>query len=340
MGIISVFGKEYLGGHSLEEGIHNCETLYLKGIAHYKRPICSTLDILGEEAKSENAIRSNLDAYLQAIEQLGVLTNNYIEWSKEYGIRVPFTVSVKPSSLCLFDRKYGEVEFDSKAPLLPNLRRLAEASFTHNIPITIDMEDHEWTYPTLKLIYTFLSEGLPIDSVLQSCLDQTIDDINLFLKHDFPIDKSKITIRACRGIYQEPKTFATRSPSEAKKRLFHLVDKLFTEGYYIGIATHDPKLQQKIKKEIIEKRNISKDRYEYQGLKGVYSFEDVILPKALTNGENVRLYLPVELNPGDGKAYMRRRILMNPEIDKNFLCDRMKRHLRQKGPENEFKLYN
>jgi len=102
-------------------------------------------------------------------------------------------------------------------------------------------------------------------------------------------------------------------------------------GYFVGIATHDINLQKRIKEEIIEKKGISKERYEYQGLKGIYSFEDIILPGALRNHENVRLYLPVELKHGDGNAYMRRRVIINLDIRWNYIVDRAGRMIQTIG---------
>ena len=191
------------------------------------------------------------------------------------------------------------------------------------------MEDHYWTHLTLPLARHFWNESLPLDIVLQSCLHQTLDDVDTFLSQNLPFDKATTTVRSCRGIYREPPEVATTDPQEAKERLYALVEKLFNGGYFVGIATHDAELQRRIREEIINKQGIPKNRYEYQGLKGVYSFEDVILPEALANRENVRLYLPVELKPGDGGPYMRRRVMMNREIALNYINDRMGRMWRQ-----------
>src|SRR3989344_1613401 len=329
MGLISFLGKEYLGGNSLEAGVKNAELLFRKGIILHGRPICSTLSGLGEETKSEKNVEMNLQAYRQAIVELGNLSEAHKNSILEYNIRTPFSVSVKLSSITLSRRKDGEVEIEQPALLESNVRNLVLTGVKHKIPITVDMEDHYWTYTTLKLARSIWNKKLPVDIVLQSCLDQTLDDVNLFLDQNLPINKSQTTVRACRGIYLEPAEIATRSASVAKERLYGLVEKLFEAGYFVGIATHDILLSQRIRENIIQKKGIPKERYEYQGLKGIYSFEDVIIPEVLKRGEDVRLYLPVELNPGDGDAYMHRRVVMNHEIVFNYLKDRTSRVVRK-----------
>jgi len=328
MGIVSVLGEDFLGGHSLDKGVETIERLYKRGIELFDRPICSTFDVLGEEANSLNSVDRNLEAYSLAIKKLTVLRDKYAEVSSKYGIINPFSVSVKPSSISLFERIGGDLIFDKNAPLQKGIETLTNIDHDRKVPIAIDMEDHYWTYPTLKLIHKFLNHGKPIDPVLQACLDQTLSDVDAFLNHKFPVDKSKITVRACRGIYQEPVNIATIDKNESKDRLYALVEKLFEVGYFVGIATQDIKLKRKIKKDIIDRLDIPKNRYEYQGLLGIYSFADVILPEVLRNGEDARLYVPVELKPGDGDAYMRRRIKMNSEIAVNFFKDRAARRYR------------
>lgn len=258
---------------------------------------------------------------------MGSLAQDTGALAKTYSVRNPFSVSFKPSAVSLSVRENDEVRIDQT--LDTNVQRVIEAGMEHQIPLTIDMEDHAWTYPTLQLASRMWASGLPLDIVLQSYLHSTPDDVSSFLGGGLPTDRSSTTVRACRGIYREPAEIATQSPTEAKKRLYALVEQLFDLGYFVGIATHDIKLQKRIKEGIIEKKEIPKERYEFQGLKGVYSFEDVILPGALRNHENVRIYLPVELKQGDGNAYMRRRIVMNTEIVRNYVVDRAGRMMRR-----------
>lgn len=331
MGLISLLGKEYLGGSSLEEGVETAGLIFNRGISHYGWPICSTLDILGEEVRYQENVEKNVASYLKLIKYLGKLTREVSLSIEGCELHTPFTVSVKPSALCLVSRKEGKVEEKGNPSLDRNVKKLIAAGTQEGIRLTIDMEDHYWTSATLKLARRMWSQGLALDMVLQSCLDRTLEDVDNFLIADLPrgFDKSSTTIRACRGIYREPAEIATQNGKIAKERLYALVEKLFDAGYFVGIATHDIQLSRKIREEIIEPRGISKNRYEHQGLKGIYSFEDVIMPDALRRKEKVRLYLPLEVQQGDGQAYMRRRIAMNPEIMLNYVKDRMGRMMRK-----------
>ncbi|MBI2666510.1 proline dehydrogenase family protein [Candidatus Woesearchaeota archaeon] len=333
MGLISLLGEEYLGGHSLEEGVENAGIIFHRGIIRYGWPICSTLDILGEEVKDQESVEKNVESYSTLIQSLGQLTREVSSSVKHYELMAPFTVSVKPSALCLTSRKNCEVEEIGNLSLDGNVTKLISAGRRESIRVTMDMEDHGWTYSTLKLARRMWVQGLALDIVLQSCLDTTLEDVEAFLTKNLPtgFDKSSTTIRACRGIYREPSEIAVTNSEKAKERLYTLVEKLFDAGYFVGIATHDIQLSRRIREEIIEPRGISKNRYEHQGLKGIYSFEDIIMPEALRQQENVRLYLPLEVQPGDGQAYMRRRIVMNPEIMLNYVKDRAGRMRRGMG---------
>ncbi|MBI2665612.1 proline dehydrogenase family protein, partial [Candidatus Woesearchaeota archaeon] len=233
MGIVSFLGKEYLAGHSLEEGIEFAEHLFHQGISLHGHPISSTIDILGEEAKSPENVEANLQAYQKVIKVVASSTKRLEPIFRKYQLHVPFSVSFKLSAISLSERTDDEIIFDSRVSLERNVRRLIATGVERGIPLTVDMEDHLWTYPTLKLVRRFWAEGLPLDMVLQSCLDQTLGDVKYFLNSDLPLDRSRTTIRACRGIYREPSAIATNNPREAKKRLYSLVNELLGIGYLV-----------------------------------------------------------------------------------------------------------
>jgi len=327
MGLLELLGKPYLAGHSLDEGIEAIEQLFLQGLQEHSQPICSTLDILGEEAGTRTDTEKNILLYQNALEALGRLHATHHSTANEHGIRSPFTASLKLSAISVSERYKGQLSIDLDL-LRDHLEMVLDTADAQSIPLTIDMEDHLWTEITLELAADFWSRGRHLDIVLQSCLHQTLDtggDIDRYIEQGYAIPRKEVTLRACRGIYREPKTIAVTSAKEAKARLYHLVERLVQAGYHVGIATHDPKLVEKIRRDILQKRDVPKSQYELQGLKGVYSFADVIMPRALAAGETVRMYMPIEAELGTGEPYMQRRIMANPGIAASFIGDRLKR---------------
>jgi len=327
MGLLALLGEPYLAGHSLDEGIEAIEQLFLQGLQEHGQPICSTLDILGEEAKTKEDAERNILHYQNALEALGRLRVAHLPTANEHGIRSPFTASLKLSAISTSERYNGQLSIDQQA-LQQHLKLVLDIADLNDIPLTVDMEDHLWTEVTLELAADFWSHGRNVDIVLQSYLHRTLNvgrDFDKYIDQAYPLPREETTIRACRGIYREPKDVAVSSVKEAKVRLYYLVDRLLQAKYHVGIATHDPKLVEKIRKDILEKRNVPKTQYELQGLKGVYSFADSIMPPALAAGETVRMYMPMEMERGAGEPYMNRRVMANPGIAARFLSDRMKK---------------
>ena len=95
MGLLELLGKPYLAGHSLDEGIEAIEQLFLQGLQEHSQPICSTLDILGEEAGTRTDTEKNILLYQNALEALGRLRVAHLPTANEHGIRSPFTASLK-----------------------------------------------------------------------------------------------------------------------------------------------------------------------------------------------------------------------------------------------------
>lgn len=334
MVLVRRLGEAYLAGHSLEEGVESCRKLFLRGIEVYGRPVLSTMDILGEETSSMVDVERYIEGYSRAIAYLGELRRSLQREIDHFNIRNPFTVSVKPSAICLSRRDNGVLEISEETNLLINLLNHITHGLREGIPIAVDAEDHLWTNTTLQAENRLLRLGKRVDPALQACLNRTMgnngasSDMARFFDVDYPIDKSSVCIRACRGIYREPKSIATTNPRESKERLYALAEAIITAGYYLGLATHDIKLTERFYA-LVEKLRIPATCYEYQGLKGVYSFEDIIAPRALERGETVRMYMPVALKEGDEVKYEKRRLSENPEIMANWMRDRIGRKKRQ-----------
>lgn len=255
----------------------------------------STLDILGESAKDNTQADTYYREYMVLIDVLSGMDLNPHNRS----------ISVKPSAIWHFDRPgEGSRSFNQR------LEQLVAHAEDKGVEITLDMEDHEYTAMSLdaaKYVWDMGHKNFGI--VLQSRLNRTKKDItDLFIDGKYA---SVAKVRACIGIYDEPKEIATTSKKVAKERLIERIKQLFDADVYVQIATHDPKVINQILNEVIIPGHIGPDRFEFQFLKGVenaYKADRQLIGR----GYKVRYYMPYEMNPGDGRKYMERRLRANP----------------------------
>ncbi len=284
--LVRFLAKDYIAGSSLEEAFES-----IKQYASLGRK--STFDVLGEEAKTVFASFLNREAYKKAMDNVN--PNDA-------------SISVKPTSICATSEKR----------LLESLEDKLETILNHaqgrNMEVTLDMEDNYWTDRSLEAAQTLWNKGYDnLGIVLQSRLNRTTQDIeDLFRNTEYATDKSKIAVRACIGIYTEPEDIATNNIPEAKGRLLKNIEQLFDVGVYVEVATHDHEVIQRVK-ELAELNGISKDRFEFQFLKGVqnaYNIEEQLRDEGYT----VRFYMPAEIKELDGVPYMARRLIANPRM--------------------------
>ncbi len=299
-------GESYLAGHSLEEG--------LKTVRRYeKRGIYSTIDILGERAKT----KEEADRYLKGYADIAnaVNTINALKENTTENTTKNTTISVKPSSLCVALLHGDGISFSDETPFLPRLINLLKIAREKGVHATLDMEDHRYTEATLRTAQCAWERGYTRTGiVLQSRLHRTEQDINVYLRQPrYCFPKEDIRVRLCIGIYQEPKEVAVTTKREAKKRLLARLEDLLETGVYVELATHDSAVITEAQA-IFQRKGIPADRYEFQFLKGVPLAEQKIIPQLRDEGKTCRLYLPLELKEGDGIPYMLRRCQANPGL--------------------------
>jgi proline dehydrogenase len=301
------FGEIYLAGHSIDEGLEAVEDFYDQGRL-------STLDALGEGGTSEAEAERYFDAYVKMIDKVAALhvkkdTNDVS------------SISLKPSAICYCEESKADeagmktVEFHHD--LTQRLRNILQYAKNKGVNVTLDMEDHPYTDISLEVAKTMWEEGFDnLGIVLQSRLNRTDDDITTVLANETyeGIDKSKIRVRECIGIYKEPNTIAIDQEDKPamKEKLKEQVKQLYDAGVYVEVATHDPDTVRDIVADI-NARGLDKTRFEFQFLKGVrkgYDLENELRAE----GFKTRFYMPVELKEGDGIPYMQRRLRNNPEM--------------------------
>lgn len=271
--IVGRVAARYVAGEKLEDAIRVVRELNDEGAM-------ATLDLLGEEVREMGKARSAHATYLEifgAIEQHGLDCN----------------VSTKPTQLGL------AVDADACRRLYEDL--VDKAAAMDNF-LRLDMEDRHTTDGILGLYHHLYQRvgGQHVGTVLQSYMRRTLDDIAA-------LPAEQANIRLCKGIYIEPRAAAWKGYDTVRLNFVAALEKLFEQGVYVGIATHDEYLVCAATA-LIDRLGIAPDRYEFQMLLGV---ENRLRRILLDGGHRLRVYVPYGR---DWYLYCVRRLRENPQI--------------------------
>ncbi len=118
---------------------------------------------------------------------------------------------------------------------------------------------------------------------------------------------TRLNIRLCKGIYDEPRAIAYKDPLIINEDYVALLQRLLENGVYVGIATHDEKLVWHAMR-LIEKLRLPREAYEFQMLLGV---DEELRRIIVEDGHRLRVYVPYGKH---GYAYSLRRLKENPKI--------------------------
>jgi len=272
--LIRFFARPYVSGDSIEKGVTRADELWkLKGIS-------STLDLLGEEVFSTEQVQQNVNTYFKLLDQLQ---------GKNYA-----TVSLKPSSL----GTHESLEFCQK-----NLEAILDKATEVNIPITLDMEDHNFTDDTLLIYKTLVKKYPTFGTVLQSRLFRTQKDIE-------ELSGIRARIRICIGIYNEDKSIALTNKRDMKSKLVEYTKILVDDGHFVEVATQDKRTIQEIM-DLAKAEGWTREQIEFQQLMGVPMTK---VQNSLLESFTVRLYVPFATHWDLALPYLRRRMLNNPSM--------------------------
>ncbi len=271
--VVSIFAKKYVAGTTLDDAVRVTKELNAKGIL-------TTIDVLGESITNLDDAREEQKAcmrVLEAIEKHNLDAN----------------LSIKPTSLGLAIDE--NVCFELVSELV------AKAKEMNNF-VRLDMEDSPYTDATFEL-YKRLREKFGVEYVgvvVQAYLKRTIDDVA-------KLNPLGTNYRLCKGIYIEPPEIAYQDREEIRENFLKILDKMLTDGNYVGIATHDDYLIDNAYR-MIKEKNIPKDKYEFQMLYGV---REELRDKINSDGHKIRIYVPF----GERwYEYSMRRLQENPQV--------------------------
>lgn len=278
--VVGFFSKKYIAGETLQDAVDFVKKLNQKGMY-------ATMDVLGESVANKNeAINCKKEALevLEAIEKNKLMSN----------------LSIKPTQMGLaIDEQFAYEQ------ILELVKRAAE----YKNFVRIDMEDSPFTDKTINLFKRIYADYKNVGVVIQAYMKRSIDDV-------VALNKIGTSYRLCKGIYVEPAAIAYKGKQEVRNNYLKLLDQMFKDGNYVGIATHDKPLIDAAYTRI-KNQNISKEKFEFQMLLGV---REDLRDKINADGYKIRIYVPFGK---DWYAYSVRRLKENPSmawhIVKSFL---------------------
>lgn len=278
--VVGFFSKKYIAGITLQEAVDFVKKINAKGIY-------ATMDVLGESVKSKEEASHCKN---EAIEVLDAIEKN----------KLMANLSIKPTQMGLaIDEQFA---YDQ---ILEIVKKAAE----YKNFVRIDMEDSPFTDKTLNLYKRIYENYKNVGVVIQAYMRRSLNDV-------ITLDKIGTNYRLCKGIYVEPASIAYKDKQEVRDNYLKILDQIFKDGNYVGIATHDKYLIDGAYKKIKE-QNISKEKFEFQMLLGV---REDLRDKINADGYKIRIYVPFGK---DWYAYSIRRLKENPSmaghIVKSFL---------------------
>jgi proline dehydrogenase len=283
--IVQRLAARYIAGPTLADACGVVDTLNAQGKL-------ATIDVLGEEVRSEPEARAIAQAYrdvFETIDRTGLDSN----------------VSVKLTALGL------KLDYDL---CRENLTAVVDDASRRGNFVRIDMEDATTTDDTLRLYRELRGDGRDnVGVVLQAYLRRTLDDIDA-------LADLRPNVRLCKGIYLEPESIAYHGYDEVRSSFLRSLEALFDAGSYVGIATHDEWLVSEGRR-IVARRELDREEYEFQMLLGVAR---PLGDRLVQDGHRLRIYVPFGEH---WYAYSLRRLQENPKIAGYIAADTVTRLL-------------
>ena len=269
--VVGFFSKKYIAGETLQSGVDLVKKLNQKGIY-------ATMDVLGESVTNEEEAKRALDNAMKVFDAI-----------VEHNLKA--NISVKPTQLGLsFDEEFA----------CEQIRKLVKRASEIDNFVRIDMEDSQYTDATKNIYKTLFEEFNNVGIVLQSYLKRSYNDTVM-------LNKLGTNYRICKGIYVEPASLAYKNKQMIRDNFLKMLESMFKNGNYVGIATHDEYLIDNAYR-MIKELNIPNDKFEFQMLLGV---REDLRNKINNDGYKIRIYVPFG---EDWHAYSIRRLKENPQI--------------------------
>lgn len=270
--VVRKVAGRYVAGETKEAAIALALRLEEQGFV-------ATVDHLGENSESSEEAERFADSYMGLMRAM-------VEADIERN------VSVKLTALGLrIDRERTEAIFS----------RVVDEAARSDFFVRIDMEDSSVTDATLEIYRKMRAVWPRIGVVLQARLKRTARDAE-------ELAGEAANVRLCKGIYPEREEIALTGREEIRESYLAAARRFLEAKCYVGFATHDAPLIEKVEKEI-QNFGAAPADFEFQALLGVPM--RAVHQRLRDKGFKVRLYLPF----GESwYEYSLRRLRENPKI--------------------------
>ena len=249
--------------------------------------LLATIDFLGEDTTDPAQADAVVVAYLDLLTKL-----------REAGLSSSAEVSIKVSALGLHLRDGPQLALEN-AELICRAARMADTA------VTLDMEDHTTTDPTLEILHTLRKEYPDTGAVLQAYLYRTELDCR-------ELGEAGSRVRLCKGAYAEPESVAFQDRRQIDKSYVRCMKILMAGSGFPMLATHDPTLIEIGLKLANDYGRRPRD-FEFQMLYGIRPTEQHRLSDL---GHAVRVYVPYGT---DWYGYLVRRLAERPSNVRFFV---------------------
>lgn len=285
--IVLFFARRWVAGKSVDSAMHAIRKLKRQGLTY-------TLDILGEEVKTDAGADTALASYCSVIERL----------AREFQYR---QLSVKLSQL-------GLVVSSERCE--NRMRSLLDVAAKHNAFVTIDMEQYALKESTIAVFSKLFAEYENVGICIQAYLHDTPHDLHRLIALSRR-EGHELFIRLAKGAYvNQEAEWAKKghypnpvvpSKEQTDAQYLLLAEEMLgnRDIVYSAFATHDEAMIVKIL-HIVEAYRISRKQFEFQQLYGIRHE----LAQGLANmGHHTRIYVPFG---SECIPYVTRRLLSNP----------------------------
>jgi proline dehydrogenase len=267
----------FVAGEQIDDALAVVKTLNERGMS-------ASLDYLGENVREPAAAAAAAETYRNAIERISGA-----------GLRANLSVKLTQMGLDL-DPEMAR----------GNAALVAVKATEANTTLTLDMEDHRYTEPTIDTCLR-LAHSHPgrLGVAVQAYLLRTPDDLERLID-------ARVQVRLCKGAYREPGTIAYHRKADVDRAYASLLVRLLSSEAYPMIATHDERLIRHAKEQAATLRR-DRETFEFQLLYGV---RRDLQEQLVKEGYRVRVYVPFG---SEWYPYFMRRIAERPANVKFFL---------------------
>jgi proline dehydrogenase len=230
-----------------------------------------------QQGRGIGTILTRLGENVTGLDEAEEVTQHYLDvLDRVESAHLDAEVSVKPTQLGL--------DLD-KNVCLRNLERLVDRAGARGNFIWIDMESSPYVDPTLDLFRRVRARSPRIGLALQAYLYRTQQDVEALV----PLGAA---IRLVKGAYLEPPSVAYPKKADVDESFYRLACRLLADdaraaGGLLHIATHDPRLVDRLGRFIAE-RGIPPTAYQYAML---YGIQRPLQQRLSTSGQPLRVLI-------------------------------------------------